>query len=190
MSLELFCEVLGTLLGLAYLYWEYRADARLWLAGMAMPALSLVVYWRAGLYADFGINVYYLLAAVYGLWIWRRGGGQLGSSSIPITRTPRRMWLPLCLAAATLTALIWALLLHTPSTVPLPDALTTALSIVALWMLSRKFTGQWLVWLAVDVLSTALYAYKGIHFYALLYAFYSVAAVAGYLKWCRMVRAE
>ena len=59
-------EIAGTLIGIAYLYWEYQADRKVWLAGIAMPAISLYVYWQAGLYADFGINVYYLLAAVYG----------------------------------------------------------------------------------------------------------------------------
>ena len=38
-----------------------------------MPAIYLVVYYRAGLYADFGINVYYLIASVYGWIAWSRG---------------------------------------------------------------------------------------------------------------------
>ena len=67
----LIAEVAGTLIGIAYLYWEYRADDKVWIAGMLMPAISLLVYWQSGLYADFGINVYYLLAAIYGLALWR-----------------------------------------------------------------------------------------------------------------------
>lgn len=216
MTLELVCEVAGTLLGLAYLYWEYHADARVWIAGMLMPAVSLVVYWRAGLYADFGINVYYLLAAAYGLRAWRAredgrhadpwrgeaggpGAGEEalapGSAEPPagrdtprISRAPRRAWPWLALVLAALTGGLHLLLLATPSTVPLADALTTALSIVALWMLARRWVEQWLVWLAVDVASTALYIYKGLHLYALLYALYALAAVAGYFKWRSMMR--
>lgn len=63
-----YLEVFGTLVGLVYLWLEYRASIYLWLACIVMPAVYLVVYYQAGLYADFGINVYYLLASVYG-WI-------------------------------------------------------------------------------------------------------------------------
>lgn len=60
-----YLEIVGTAIGVAYLYLEYKASIWLWIAGIIMPAVYLVVYYRAGLYADFGINVYYLLASFY-----------------------------------------------------------------------------------------------------------------------------
>ena len=56
----------------------------------------------------------------------------------------------------------WVLVTFTNSTVPFWDAMTTAGSIVAMWMLSRKYVEQWLVWLAVDLVTVGLYLYKGI----------------------------
>lgn len=188
--MEQTAEIAGTLVGIAYLYWEYRADRKVWLAGIVMPAISLYVYWQAGLYADFGINVYYLLAAVYGLWVWTAGGrsGAGSQRELPITPTPRRMW-PRLLAAFALTfAAIGLLLLrHTDSNVPWWDAFTTALSIVGMWMLARKWLEQWVAWIAVDLVSSGLYVYKGIFFYAALYALYTVVALFGYVKWKRMM---
>ena len=64
-----YLEIIGTLIGLLYLWLEYRASIYLWIAGIIMPAIYVFVYYRAGLYADFGINIYYLLAAVYG-WLY------------------------------------------------------------------------------------------------------------------------
>ena len=66
-------EIIGTLIGLVYLWLEYRASIYLWIASIIMPAVYLFVYYDAGLYADFGINIYYLLAAVYGWWVWKYG---------------------------------------------------------------------------------------------------------------------
>ncbi len=82
----------------------------------------------------------------------------------------------------------YVLLHFTDSTVPWWDALNTSLSIVAMWMLARKWVEQWLVWLVVDAVSTALYIYKGIPFYAVLYALYTVIAWFGYLRWLREMR--
>ncbi len=179
-------EIAGTLIGIAYLYWEYQADRKVWLAGIAMPAISLYVYWQAGLYADFGINVYYLLAALYGIWVWT-SGKQAGGTELPITPTPPRMW-PWLLASFALSfAVIGQLLVHTDSTVPWWDSFTTALSIVGMWMLARKWVEQWIAWILVDAVSSGLYIYKGIYFYAALYALYTVVAIFGYFKWKRMM---
>ena len=57
-----YLEITGALVGLIYLWLEYRASIYLWIAGIIMPAIYIFVYYQAGLYADFGINIYYLLA--------------------------------------------------------------------------------------------------------------------------------
>ena len=80
--------------------------------------------------------------------------------------------------------MIWYILSRfTDSTVPCADAFTTALSIVAMWMLARKFVEQWLVWIAADIACAVLYAYKGLWFTGGLYLAYAVVAVFGYHKW-------
>ena len=66
-------EIIGTLVGLLYLWLEYRASIYLWIAGIIMPAIYIFVYYNAGLYADFGINIYYLGAAIYGWMMWKYG---------------------------------------------------------------------------------------------------------------------
>ena len=64
-------EIIGTIVGLVYLWLEYRASIYLWIAGIIMPAVYIFVYYDAGLYADFGINIYYLGAAIYGWMMWK-----------------------------------------------------------------------------------------------------------------------
>ena len=83
-----------------------------------------------------------------------------------------------------LTMVIYLLLQRfTDSTVPFADGLTTALSIVAMWMLARKWAEQWLAWFLVDIVSSVLYFIKDLPFTSGLYHLYSAIAVAGYRKW-------
>lgn len=187
-----YLEVIGTALGLLYLWLEYRASAWLWAASIAMPAIYLAVYYQAGLYADLGISIYYILASVYGLFCWLRHRGSDNTSDHPgplrITRTPRRLYAPLALVfIALLCAIGFILSRYTDSTVPWADAFTTALSIVAMWMLARKYVEQWLVWIAADVACAALYCCKDLWFTAGLYALYAIIAVFGYRQWKRMM---
>jgi nicotinamide mononucleotide transporter len=193
-------EIVGFVTGLIYLYLEWKASIYLWIASIIMPAISLIVYFDAGLYADFGINIYYLLIAIYGWFAWKYGGKKdqqakaaenKQEEGAPIIHTPNNQILPLLIVSAVLWAGIWWLLVtFTPSTVPVADAFTTALSIVAYWMLARKQVEQWLVWLVVDAVCTVLYVYKGIPFYAVLYGFYTVIAWFGYFKWLRMMKEQ
>lgn len=187
-----YLEIIGTAVGLLYLWLEYRASAWLWVASIAMPAIYLVVYYRAGLYADLGISIYYILASVYGLicWLSHRTDTKAAADApqLGITRTPRRQYAPLALTFIAIFAAIGFILSrYTDSTVPWADAFTTALSIVAMWMLARKYVEQWLVWIAADVACAVLYAYKGLWFTGALYALYAAIAVLGYHKWKRLM---
>jgi len=71
-----YLEIIGTLIGLLYLYLEYKASIYLWFAGVVMPLVYIYVFYAAGLYADMGINIYYLLAGLYGLVMWMKKSDQ------------------------------------------------------------------------------------------------------------------
>ncbi len=200
MDWKLILQLAGIVLGLLYLWLEYRADIRLWVVGLIMPVVHGVLYYRSGLYADCSMQVYYVLAGLYGWAVWQRGRSRMKNAkniptdrrapkSFAIARTPLRQ-VPLLVGAYALVhAGIYLLLVRfTNSTVPFWDSFTTALSVVAMWMLSRKYAEQWLVWLVVDLTTVGLYFYKEIPFTAGLYLLYSALAVAGYLRWNRQIR--
>lgn len=188
-------EILGFCVGILYLWWEYHADSRLWFASIVMPTISMWIYLRKGIYADFAINIYYFLIAIYGYIAWTRArhrgnkAKENKKSSLPITQIPARR-LAACIAVfIVLWGAFYCLLRYvTDSTVPIADAFTTSLSIVAMWMLARKYLEQWIAWIAVDAVCVGLYAYKGIYFYAVLYLIYTVIAFKGYRNWHRIMK--
>jgi nicotinamide mononucleotide transporter len=57
-------------------------------------------------------------------------------------------------------------------------------------MLARKWIEQWWVWIAVDVISSGLYTFKGIYLYAALYMLYAIIAIYGYYKWKELMKAD
>lgn len=188
-------EIIGTIVGIIYLWLEYRASIYLWVTSIVMPAIYLYIYYRAGLYADFGINVYYLVIALYGWLAWRYGFSLFGrnckNEELAITHTPKRVWGKLFATYIAAQAAIYIILEYfTDSTVPVWDSFTTALSIVGMWMLARKYIEQWWVWLVVDFTSAGLYIYKDLHFTAALYAVYAIISIFGYCKWRNMMQSK
>ena len=194
-----YLEIIGTLIGLVYLWLEYKASVYLWIVGVIMPAIYIFVYYRAGLYADFGINIYYLIAAIYGWMVWTQQKSRVlqkkhdlsekAHGELPISTCPRKVWLPLSLVfVVTFVGIGWILINFTDSNVPWLDSFTTALSIVGMWMLVQKYLEQWLAWIAVDVVSCGLYTYKDLFFTSVLYGLYALIAVLGYMKWKKMIQ--
>lgn len=185
-----FLEIFGTIVGLVYLWLEYRASIYLWIAGIIMPAIYIFVYYEAGLYADFGINIYYLIAAVYGwfFWMWGQRKEKQNQSALPIIHTPWKCYLPLLLVfIVAFIGIAWILIEYTDSNVPWLDSFTTALSIVGMWMLARKYIEQWCAWILVDIVCCGLYIYKDLYFTSALYGLYSIIAIFGYFKWKKLM---
>ncbi len=189
MEWKLILQLAGVTLGLLYLWLEYRADIRLWIVGLIMPLVHGALYYQAGLYADCSMQGYYILAGLYGWIVWHNAPRHK-TAAVQISRTPRRITPALLAVGACAFVVLYQLLnRYTDSTVPAWDALTTALSIVAMWMLSRKYVEQWLVWLVVDLITVGLYFYKGLPYTAGLYTLYSALAIAGYLRWRKQLTA-
>lgn len=189
-------DIITTILGLIYIWLEYKASIALWIVGIIMPALDVYLYWSHGLYGDAGMAVYYTLAAVYGYIAWKWYGhkhknaksNNEGKHELPITHIRTRHILPATAAFFIAWGLTyWVLVTFTNSTVPLLDAFTNALSFIGLWALAKKYIEQWLFWIVVDAVCAYLYIDKDIPFKASLYALYVVIAVMGYYKWKQMM---
>ena len=185
-------DIFTTLLGLLYIWLEYRAHIALWLVSIIMPALDIWLYWSHGLYGDAGMAVYYTVAAIYGYLVWKFGKKheQKEKEELPITHMRKSLYLPaLIFFLAAWGATYYILVTYTNSTVPVLDGFTNALSFVGLWALARKYIEQWFFWIIVDAVCCYLYVGKGIPFKSGLYGLYVIIAIAGYFKWKRMMKA-
>lgn len=189
-----FVEILGVIIGFIYLWLEYKASIYLWLTSIIMPAIYLFVYFDAGLYADVAINIYYLIIGVYGWMSWRYGISRKNGTEkydLKISHTSRRQWLRLLIAYIVIHfAISFALINFTDTDVPWFNGLTSALSIIGMWMLAKKLIEQWFVWFVVDILSAVLYFYKGLEPTAILYSVYAIVAILGYKKWNKLLQKQ
>jgi len=183
-------EALGTALGLVYLFFSIRQSPWLWFFGLGTSGLYIWVFARAGLYADMGLQFYYVAMSLYGLWHWLFAGSRLRASPLPVSRSGRGEWLALGLVFVLAWASLLALLLLLPGWLGLPeasfpaaDAATTAASFVATWQLARKRLENWLLWIAIDLASAYMYWLKDLSFTTFLFLCYAALALVGYQAW-------
>jgi nicotinamide mononucleotide transporter len=174
-------EIIGTLAGLVFLYLEIKQNKWLWPVGLVTSVMYIYVFFVAKLYADMSLQFYYVFISVYGWIAWSRGSTK---AELPLTKLSYKLFLILLGASVLIYFLISYLLVnYTDGSIPYWDAFTTALSIVATWMLARKILEQWLVWVLVNAVSLCLYIYKGLYPTSILFLFYTILAVVGYVQW-------
>jgi nicotinamide mononucleotide transporter len=175
-------ELLGFATGLVNVGLLVRRHILNWPVGILNVTLLMLVFWSAGLYADATLQVVYVLLGAYGWWAWWYGG----TSRTPLTvrRTTGNEWLALSAAGVLLTGGLWLFLDRlTGSTVPLADALTTALSLLATYGQTRKLVESWWLWIAADLIYIPLYAYKDLWLTALLYVAFLLLCILGLRAW-------
>lgn len=179
-----YIELLGAILGFAYIFFSIRQNILTWPVGLLASALYIWVFFDSKLYADMGLQVYYVAISIYGWYEWLWGNSSKESEPLKVSRLTGRLGFILSLVSVVLFLLMWYILKNfTDSTVPVADSLATSLSIVATWMLARKILEHWLVWIFVDAFSIGLFWYKDLHPTVILFAVYTIMAVIGFIEW-------
>lgn len=184
-------EIIGTVLGLLYIIFSIRQSIFTWPTGLLTSAIYIVVFFNSKFYADMGLQVYYVIISIYGWYFWLNGNKEENNKLMPVRRIGKTLWLKLCAITVLLYIVIVLVLLNfTDSDVPFMDALTTACSITATWMLAKKYIEQWLIWIFVDLFSAGLYVYKGLWPTVVLFMVYTIMAYVGYLEWKKDLKSQ
>lgn len=177
-------EAFGFITGAVCVLLAVKENVWNWPIGILNNIFFMLLFWHSKLYADSCLQVLYIGISVYGLWNWLYGGEK--HTQAQIRRVDRKEGLMLLATALASAGILYYILRHfTDSNVPLGDAVTTAMSLAAQYLLGRKMIENWLVWIAADVIYIGLYCYKLLYLTAFLYAIFIVLCVAGFLYWRR-----
>ncbi|WP_320112520.1 nicotinamide riboside transporter PnuC [Draconibacterium orientale] len=178
-----YIEILGAILGLVYIFFSIKQHILTWPTGLLTSALYVFVFFNARLYADMGLQAYYVVISIYGWYFWLTGKKR-NEKKVAVKTTRKALWMKLTVVSIALYALLFFILSnYTNSDVPHMDSVTTALSIVATWMLARKYIEHWMLWIFIDAFSAGLYVYKGLWATVILFIVYTVMALLGYMEW-------
>jgi nicotinamide mononucleotide transporter len=196
---EHWLEFFGAAAGIIYVFLEIRQNIWLWPVGIITSAVYIIVFFTSKFYADMSLQVYYVAISFYGFYVWRFGtkasstthdnnsavaGDTHKSVPLRVSRTPRTLIIRLAAIYLALHTGMWYVLANfTDSPVAGWDSFTTALSVVATWMLARKYIEHWILWIVVNIVSLILYIYKGLYPTTLLFVVYTIMAFVGYRAW-------
>jgi nicotinamide mononucleotide transporter len=176
-------ELTAVAIALAMVFCNIKEIHWGWPLAIVSSAMYVVVFGRARLYGDAALNVFYAIVGFWGWYQWLRGHRADGTV-LHVAKLSRRgigCLVLACAAAWPATGLF--LKTFTDTDVPWWDGFTTGLSVVAQFLLGRKFVENWLLWAVVNVVSIALYAYKGLYPTVGLYVVLLAMSFVGFRAW-------
>ena len=185
-------ELIGAASGLLCVWLIIRENIWNWPVGLAYALVSLLVFYKARLYSDLVLHVFYVFMNGYGWYYWLRGAGARSSGGrLVVARLRKRSASLLGIATVIgIVAMGWLFDYYTDADLAYWDSTTTVMSFAAMWMAAHKYIENWIVWLVIDVLATGIYIFKGIWPYAVLYGLYIPMAVWGWMAWLRSMSAS
>lgn len=179
-------EVLGFVTGGWAVWLTVKQNIWNWPIGIANSAFYLIVFFQTRLYADMSLQGLYVALGFLGWYWWLRGGQN--RTELNVSRTRHLLAAALGVALLGGTWVMTMFLVRVNDSAPFLDALTTVLSLIAQFMLTRKLFENWFVWISADVIYIGLYIYKDLYLTSVLYAIFLAMCIAGAIQWRRSLR--
>ena len=187
-----FMQIFTLVTGVIYIILEIRQKNSMWYVGILTSIAAMWVFFRQDLYASFGLNTYYLITAIIGLWQWRKDKEKISQNSpetgsnekeIHLNRLPWKTALISLIITIAGTFLLAEVMIRFENPMSYIDSAVTVLSAVASWWLVKAYLQQWWLWIAADLMSTILCATQGLWWMTALYALYTLSAFYGLYHW-------
>jgi nicotinamide mononucleotide transporter len=181
-------EIIAVVLGIANVGLLVRRSIWNYPFGMAMVALYFIIFRDARLYGEAALQVFFFVVQGWGWWLWAHAGGLAQMVSVEWMSWRARAVSLVLVAAATL-GIGWGMARFTDAALPYADAAIAGASVVAQILLAMRRVENWALWIAIDVLSVAVYLNRELYLTAGLYVVFLGMAIAGLIAWARAARA-
>ncbi|HEX9987556.1 MAG TPA: nicotinamide riboside transporter PnuC [Chloroflexia bacterium] len=180
-------EIIGVVFGLLSVWLTVKRSIWCWPTGIVSVAAFAILFFDIKLYADMGLQIFFLATSFMGWYYWLRGGRN--QTELPIsTLTPSQVALIGVGLVASVFAVGYLFSMYTDAHIPFWDATASGMSVLAQLLLMRKKLESWYLWIAVDVLSIGIYIYKDVLLTAGLYVVFLLLAIGGLLEWRKALR--
>ena len=156
-----------------------------YLFGIGGVLLTMYIMFHAKLYAEFTLNLYYLVMSIYGWYIWKWGKEHHQKPISTATKTDLIKVISIIILSFTLS--FWILKNYTNTDVPVWDALVSAFAWAGMWLMAERKVENWWVLNVSNLIAIPLMLHKELYLYAFLSVFLFVVAILGFVNWKKIM---
>lgn len=151
----------------------------------------MIICWGAKLYLEFGEQVFYFVACVFGVFLWKKNMSTNKDGTEQVKAKKFKLWHWIATIVVTIfSTYLFGTFGHLilGSTLPYLDAFTVALSVIAQLLMVWRYREQWAIWILIDVASLIMFALLGQWSMVTMYIAWTINAIYGWLNWSKLVR--
>ena len=181
-------ESIAVLFSILYVILVARESIWCWAAAIISVSLYIFICYEAKLYAETGLQFFYLVIAILGFFSWKKSPNkkQLNIKEFSIGNHALILFVGIVFTLV----LGFILTIYTQAKLPLLDSFTTIFSIIATFMVIKKILENWLYFIAIDLVSIYLYYDRDLQQTAMLFVLYMIIACVGYYNWIRLMEKD
>lgn len=181
-------EWLGVCFSVFQVLLARKNNSNNYLFGIAGISLTLYVMIQSKLYAEFTLNLYYLVMSIYG-WLYWKFGKRKSETTISETTNNEKL-ITAGIVIGTFSIFYFFLTNFTDSDVPILDSLVSAFAWAGMWLMARRKIENWVLLNISNIIAIPLLIHKGLYLYAVLTAFLFIVAISGYLEWRKIIKTK
>ncbi|MDR3695746.1 nicotinamide riboside transporter PnuC [Mucilaginibacter sp.] len=174
-------EITGVVTGLLCVALAAINNIWNWPIAIVSVGIYIFIFFNAHLYADMGLQVYFMIMNFYGWYYWNQK--PVNEEKAPVLIVTQRELIYATIAVIIFTFILGSLLKYTPASYPFLDSFCAACSLVGQVFLARKVLENWLIWIFVDIIYVGIYIFKHLELTAIMYGIYVILALWGYFDW-------
>lgn len=182
-------EFLGTAFALTGVYLTARENILCWLFGILGIIIYIYIFFQSKLYGDAALQGVYFFLSIYGWYQWQFGNSKYDVLAIKLN-TFQQIFFYILVGFITGIFFGWLIKNYTDSDIPYWDGFTTSYSLIATYMMARKYLYHWIFWIIIDLVCVGIYAYKNLYITVFQYAVFCGLAILGYIQWKQKIKPQ
>lgn len=175
-------ELTAVLTGIISAVFSWKRNINTYFFGLISVVISIWLCFKAGIYADMAINVFYFGMSIYGWMNWHKAIKK-EKKFIPLFLNKKNQFYFVALTLLFWLMIFFVLTCFTDSNIPVADSFTTACFITGMILMALKYTENWIYLIAGNVVSIPLYFYKELYVYAFFFVILILFGCLGYVSW-------
>lgn len=175
-------EIIAVVFSLACIWLAVKKHPLNWPVGLAGVAAYMVLFWQVKLYADMLLQLVFIAQGIYGWYNWMKRKDQEAEIQVSYLNNRQRLFYAVLILVV---AFAWSYILvhYTDASTPYVDAFVATLSLVANWLMAKKKTDNWALWILADAIYVGLFWYKELYLSSGIYVIFLILASKGLIDW-------
>ncbi len=183
-------ESVGAMLTVWCVYLAAQNKIINWPISILASSVYFYVFYQNHFFSDAYLQIVFVLFQLYGWWFWSNLNPSKQLQNISKIDGKSIILLIVISAVLYATWLHFYKTINPTARIPEIDALTTVISLTALYMQAKRWIENWIIWVVVDIIYVPMYIYGDQKITACLYSFLTIMAIYGFKEWQKQLLRE